>query len=183
MIKNGILLAVDSIKATELPGQGSWKEIGLICAKELPESFRANHIHVLPLQECQVTAFELLISAFGFTDASETLIFKTVIGEVLCKKEHLNHIVEKRQNARERFAAHAKYTITDPFEVWIADYSDGSKRYKFIGTFAEKNQIVVIVAKFEEQLLWNYMNMEAKKLNKFRAGTLLYQRPEKQKGP
>lgn len=168
---------MDSIKATELPGQGSWKEIGLICAKELPESFRANHIHVLPLQECQVTAFELLISAFGFTDASETLIFKTVIGEVLCKKEHLNHIVEKRQNARERFAAHAKYTITDPFEVWIADYSDGSKRYKFIGTFAEKNQIVVIVAKFEEQLLWNYMNMEAKKLNKFRAGTLLYQRP------
>lgn len=154
-----------------------------MCAKELPSSFRADCIQTLPIQKCQDSAFQLVTDIFGFAELNEAIAFETVIGNVVCKKEHLYHIVEKRQNARERFAAHAKATILDPFEVWAAEYSDESIRYKFIGTFAEKNQIVVIVAKFQEHLFWNYMNMEAKKLNKLRTGNLLFQRPEKQEGP
>jgi hypothetical protein len=36
----------------------------------------------------------------------------------------LRHIVEKRQDARERYVRHALATMRDPFEIWIVEYED-----------------------------------------------------------
>ncbi|RNF70125.1 hypothetical protein EBI01_18085 [Marinomonas rhizomae] len=92
------------------------------------------------------------------------------------KGNDLKHIVEKRSDARERFVYYALTTIQDPFEIWLSDYEDRTQRFQLIGTFESRAQMLVVIAKYENQTLWNFMHTEAKKLNKHRCGKLIFQR-------
>lgn len=100
--------------------------------------------------------------------------FTTPIGAVYVARVHLPHIVEKRQDARERYVRFAIATMRAPFEVWSVDYDDGSSRRAFIGLFQGKQQMLVVVANINGMVLWNFMHSDKKSLNKHRHGRLVY---------
>lgn len=100
--------------------------------------------------------------------------FSTPIGAVRVLKEHLPHIVEKRQDARERYVQFAIAAMQAPFEVWSVEYDDGSTRRAFIGLFEGKHQMLVVVSTIGDMVLWNFMHCDKKSLNKHRHGSLIY---------
>ncbi len=110
----------------------------------------------------------------------------TPMGAIQIHRNCIAHIVEKRQDARERYASMALDTLIGPFEVWRVAYSNGTHRLAFIGAYEAKRQMLVIVTLERGKLLWNFMQCDAKALNKHRHGELLYQRyelwPGKEKG-
>ena len=83
---------------------------------------------------------------------------------------------EKRADARERYVKFALDTLVNPYEIWETMYDDGMVRYIFIGTYKQKQQMLVVVAPWDGKVLWNFMHTEAKGLNKHRRGSLLYSR-------
>ncbi|MFI8557389.1 MULTISPECIES: hypothetical protein [Pseudomonas putida group] len=65
-------------------------------------------------------------------------------------------------------------------------YNNETYRLAFIGVYETKRQMLVIVTLEKGRMLWNFMQCEAKTLNKHRHGELLYKRytflPSKEKG-
>lgn len=121
-------------------------------------------------------ALAILIEKFGFNDGQTSILMPTPIGDIQVRRDALPHIVEKRANARERYVNHAIETLRAPFEVWKVAYDDESYRHAFIGTFEERNMMLVIATITPERILWNFMQSEAKSMNKHRRGTLVYAR-------
>lgn len=121
-------------------------------------------------------AVSVLVRKFGFQGDAQSLRIDTPIGAIQVNISALSHIVEKRAHARERYVNHAISTLKDPFEVWKVAYDDGTFRYAFIGTFVERNMMLVIVKITPDQVLWNFMQSEAKSMNGHRHGELLYAR-------
>ena len=105
-------------------------------------------------------------------------IVRTPIEDVIIRAELLPHIVEKRADARERYANYALATLRDPFEVWLTAYEDGSYRKRYIGVLkSDKDLLVVLRENRDGSLVWdlyNLMQRDAKGLNRLREGRLLY---------
>ncbi|MBP8821084.1 MAG: hypothetical protein KBH08_03175, partial [Brachymonas sp.] len=57
---------------------------------------------------------------------------QTPVGPVTILEELLVHVVEKRLDARERYAPFVLPTLMTPDEVWATAYDDGTKRRRFI---------------------------------------------------
>jgi len=104
-----------------------------------------------------------------------------VLDFINVERDKIEHIVEKRRDARERYVNLAIDTLKDPFEVWETPYDDGLVRYIFIGAYAQKYQMLVVVAPWGGKVLWNFMQTNAKSLNKHRRGVLLYQSIQKKR--
>ncbi|WPO98072.1 PBECR2 nuclease fold domain-containing protein [Pseudomonas sp. HR96] len=124
-------------------------------------------------------AIAIVALHLGFT-APDVCALKmgSPIGEVLIERQNLGHIVEKRQDARERYVRMAMDTLTGPFEIWRVAFSNCSYRLAFIGTYESRRQMLVSVALVDGRTLWNFMHTDAKSLNKHRHGELLYKRYE-----
>lgn len=113
----------------------------------------------------------------GFGTPEMTVVTRTThIGDMSIVRSNLAHIVEKRVDARERYVLLALDTLESPYEIWETQYDDGMVRYMFIGTYKQKQQMLVVVAPWDGKVLWNFMHTEAKSLNKHRRGRLLYSR-------
>ncbi|MBA1287933.1 hypothetical protein G7027_04690 [Pseudomonas japonica] len=112
--------------------------------------------------------------ALGFTEDEQFKFISTPIGPIQARRDYLLHIVQKRANARERFAHFAAHTLSNPLEVWQVMYDDKSFRLSFIGAYPTKYQMLVIINVSKGHMLWNYMNCDKKSLNKHRAGQLVY---------
>lgn len=121
----------------------------------------------------EAEALAFLMQHLGMNDISEKE-FSTPVGVVRVLAAHLPHIVEKRQDARERYARFALATMQSPFEVWSVEYDDGSIRRAFIGLFQGKHQMLVVVSLVAGMVLWNFMHCDRKSLNKHRHGTLIF---------
>lgn len=158
------------IRAEKL--QPTWVEIGLLDIRHFTGSV-AQAPQIIDEGATEADAYMLLIQHFGFGDNDEVFI-ETPIGNISAQRGKLNHIVEKRQDARERYVKFALETLKNPFEIWSTLYEDGSSRLGFIGVFEGKNQMFVIVLRRDEEVLWNFMHCDKKSLNKHRRGTLLY---------
>lgn len=157
--------------------QPQWNELGLDDLRSLEPSQRLDCPDLVEEAPDFNSAFQILLDAFGLENVSCSIALEARhIGLVDIKGNDLKHIVEKRSEARERFVHYALTTIRDPFEIWLSDYKDGTQRFQFIGSFQSKAQMLVVIAKYENQTLWNFMHTEAKKLNKHRCGELLFQR-------
>lgn len=122
-------------------------------------------------------AIAILEHHIGF-DSAETAVIvkKSKIGDINILRSNLAHIVEKRVDARERYVLFALDTLSEPYEIWETKYDDGMSRFMFIGTYQQKQQMLVVVASWDGKVLWNFMHAEAKSLNKHRRGNLLYNR-------
>ncbi|CAI2537995.1 PBECR2 nuclease fold domain-containing protein [Serratia liquefaciens] len=123
------------------------------------------------------SAIAILEQCMGFYGTELTSIAKqTPIGTMNILRDKLEHIVEKRPDARERYVNFALDTLHNPFEVWSTPYDDDMQRFIYIGAYDCRQQMLVVVAPWDDRVLWNFMHSEAKKLNRHRQGELLYKR-------
>lgn len=149
---------------------------------------RLDAIHKLPEAELMETfddinlVITVLEQKLGFNDLSTSeVVVETPLGMVRIDRDKLEHIVEKRKDARERYVEHALATMRDPLEIWVVEYGDddGNQEFRdcYIGVFEGKHQMLVVCAEINGKILWNYMQCDAKSLNKHRHGECIYRRP------
>jgi hypothetical protein len=161
----------------EMKGQQTWLEHGLPDLRSLDRALRSSALEEVSAGEDINGAIQILASNLGLTDvACSQVRIASPLGEVLILRTSLRHIVEKRQDARERYVRFALDTLTGPLEIWRVAYSDGSARLAFIGAYETKRQMLVVVNIQAGSVLWNFMQTDAKALNKHRHGELLYKR-------
>ncbi|EPX6970181.1 PBECR2 nuclease fold domain-containing protein [Vibrio parahaemolyticus] len=168
---------------SEVKGQHSWQDYDLMDLRKIDLESHTASPDELKRADSIEGAVSLVADTFGLGDGEDATKIKTVIGDVLVQRSNIEHIVEKRNDARERYAPHALATITNPFEVWEVLYDNGDKRYAFISLFSSKRQVLVVVSIWENNVLWNFMNTDKKGLNKHRHGNLIFSamNAEKQK--
>lgn len=168
--------------AAAIPGQPTYADLGLPKLKDVPEELRLPAPELLsaaPTREEALAVFarELGVSAETPLRWIETKIPVPNLSVIGIDYSDLPHIVQKEQDARERFARFVLATITDPFEVWETEYDDGTTRPRLIGLFQGKRQIVVIVRiNPNGSKLYNILNAGDDRLDKLRVGRLLYGR-------
>lgn len=163
--------------AKSLSGQKTWLDYGLPDLRPLPRELRLFPPSEVAAAANIEAAIACLAAAFGLMDAvQEATAMTTPIGEVMVMRDKLIHIVEKRQDARERYVNFAIDTLQNPFEVWRVAYDNGNHRLAFISAYEGKRQMLVVVETLAGEVLWNFMHCDAKSLNKHRHGLLLYQR-------
>lgn len=161
------------VKAAD--GQPTWKDLGRpdLRAPDVP---RLPDPGVLPTMEGAEAAIDQMNRVL--VPDGVVNIVQTPIEEVAIRPELLPHTVEKRSDARERYANYALATLRSPFEVWLTAYDDGSYRKRYIGVFkGEKDLLVVLRENRDGSLVWDLYNLiqrDSKGLNKLREGQLLY---------
>ncbi len=160
--------------AKAVADQPNWKTLGLADLRLAKERGETPAL----LQE-SVTADDALItlrSALGVEKGGSALI-ETPVESVRIHDSSLLHVVEKRPDARERFANFIKPTLTNPTEVWETAYDDATVRRRYIKVFAGVKYDLLVVVRVEPDgsIFWNMMQRERRKLNDLREGKLLYE--------
>ena len=160
--------------AKAVDGLQTFKDLDLKDLRNLDVDERNELVDEIDAGSSLDEALALLEVHMGFSAEDMSEIVKTTpIGDIHILRDKLSHIVEKRADARERYVKFALDTLVNPWETM---YDDGMVRYIFIGTYKQKQQMLVIVAPWDGKVLWNFMHTEAKGLNKHRRGILLYSR-------
>jgi len=163
--------------AKALDGLPTFKDLSLKDLRNLEAEERRDQLDEIVAGSTAEEALALLEAHMGFSSPEMLVIIKaTHIGEMNILRDKLAHIVEKRVDARERYVKLALDTLENPYEIWETMYDDEMVRYIFIGTYKQKQQMLVVVAPWDGRVLWNFMHTEAKGLNKHRRGHLLYSR-------
>jgi SPP1 gp7 family putative phage head morphogenesis protein len=156
-----------------LMGQKDWKAYGRPDLRTVPEGQRQPAPGLLPAGKTRPEAEAILARALGL-DKRPLIEVATPIERVYLKRELLAHLVEKPENARERYANFILPTLQRPFEIYRTEYEDGF-RDRYVGLFTGKyNLLTVARINKDGSVLWNVMNVEDKRMNKQRVGELLY---------
>lgn len=161
--------------AREIKNQQTWVDLELPDLRRLGAEHRLACPGEIPAATSKEEAFDVLVRAFG-CESQHLVERSSKMGVFFVERAKLEHIVEKRKDARERYINYALMTLDEPYEVWQVVYDDESCRYAFIGTFQTKRQMLVIVNIQQSNTLWNFMHTDAKNLNKHRHGELIYRR-------
>ncbi|ESK53326.1 MULTISPECIES: PBECR2 nuclease fold domain-containing protein [Acinetobacter] len=162
--------------------QESWKDIHLDDIKNTPlEQFHPfEESMILKAGDTEEEALEIVSKEFELVDGiySRKILLNAIQSWAIVSIDNLKHVVEKRKDARERFSKLAHLTLLNPFEVWKIKYSDGGFRLAFIGIFSGSKNHILLILKIDanNNVLWNFMQCELKKLNKHRLGELLYKK-------
>ena len=120
-------------KIAEIKGQSNWQEKQLPDLRTLVREMRSQALGELTAADSHDAAIEQAAQHMGFKDADiDTLTVETPMGEVRIQRSSIYHIVEKRQDARERYAKVALDTLMGPFEVWKIAYSNETYRLAFL---------------------------------------------------
>ena len=132
---------------------------------------------MLPMAGDTTEAVEALRQVLEVPAGGMRLI-ETPVGKVSILDRLLAHVVEKRENARERFGGFILPTLTSPDEVWSTSYDDDTTRRRFIKLFsgAKYDILVVVREQADGSVLWNVINRERKGMNALRMGTPIYRR-------
>ncbi len=168
----------DALADVPEPAQATtWKDMGLRPLRDVPAEERLPAPELLPVAESQEEAEKRLAEALGFTDERQRIV-KTPMGSRVIRRELLAHMVEKRADARERFANYVLPTLERPFEVWLKQHEDGKLRESYIGLFHEAKYSLLVVVRINRDgsLVWNMMNREPKKMDSLREGMLVHQK-------
>jgi hypothetical protein len=141
------------------------------------------------VSEGRLAAPDLLPEGHSYDEALEIMskailgdqkerIVDTRGGKVLITKKLLGHTVEKRTDKRERFANYVIPTLTDPYEIYLTKYADGSRRMQYIGLFSDKEgkktTFLTITLMRDGNILWNAIPARKKYINQARKGWLIY---------
>ncbi|HGA2316451.1 TPA: PBECR2 nuclease fold domain-containing protein [Pseudomonas putida] len=174
-------------KIAEKKGQHSWLDEQLPDLRTLAREMRTQAVEELAAAASHEAAIELAAVHLGLSNArAHSVTIGSPLGGIRVQRSCLHHIVEKRQDARERYVKVALDTLAGPFEVWEVAYTNETCRLAFIGVYETKRQMLVVVTLDNGKMLWNFMQCDAKALNKHRHGRLLYKRyaylPSKEKG-
>jgi len=174
-------------KVAEKKGQNTWLDEQLPDLRTLARELRTRAIEELAAADSHEAAIELAAQHLGLNSEEASVVtVRTPMGDIRIQRSCIHHIVEKRQDARERYVKVALDTLIGPFEVWQVAYTNDTYRLAFIGVYETKRQMLVVVTLDNGKMLWNFMQCDAKALNKHRHGKLLYKRyayvPSKEKG-
>jgi len=162
--------------------QDNWKTLNLDDIRNTPlEQFHPyEESMLLKAGETPEDALLIISNEFDLVDGvcSRKIIINSIQNWAVVSVDLLMHVVEKRSDARERFSKLAHLTLLHPFEVWKVKYLDGGQRLAFIGIFLGSKNHILLVLKIDanNNILWNFMQCELKKLNKHRLGELLYKK-------
>lgn len=158
--------------------QGNWKSQHRPDLRQVSREFRLPLPAVLPAAPTRTAAIETLATALGLSRSVPYRFVKTpYYGIVPLAFERLPHMVNKTEDARERYANFILPTLENPFEIYQTEYTDGTSRPRFIGLFDGPVQVMVVVRIDRDgRLFWNYMQSSEKKMNGHRLGVLVYAR-------
>jgi len=156
-----------------VPGQKTWKDLGRPAIADVPAAHRLPTPAVLERAPDRVIAQTVLAEALGVSQQAPLRVVETPIGEVTVRYEWLSHIVDKDNDARERWANFILPTLESPYEVWLSEYFDGL-RHRYVGVFEEVGLLAVIRLNQDGSLLWNMMRANGSYLDRQRAGLLLF---------
>lgn len=161
--------------AKEVPGQDSWKSLGLADLRTMKPEGSAPDL--LPMAHDLGAAVQALREVLG-VPVDGLRFVETPVGKVSILDRLLPHVVEKRGDARERYGRFILPTLTRPDEVWSTAYDDDTTRQRFIKLFAgAKYDILVVVREQADgSVLWNVINRDRKGMNALRVGTPVYRR-------
>lgn len=164
---------VNKVIAKAVAGQPTWKDLGLKDLRELGPGESAPAL--IESATSAASAVDVLRKALGVEQGGERT-FHTPVGEVTVQDSSLNHVVEKRQDARERFANLIEPTLLRPTEVWQVAYDDGSTRDRFIKVFhgSKSDLLVMVLVGPDGSVFWNMMQRDRKGMNALRLGKLIY---------
>lgn len=160
--------------AKALPGQSTWKTLGMPDLRALPA---APAPALLPAADTLNEAVQTLRSALGI-EPGGSISVDTPAGTVAIRDASLAHVVEKRLDRRERYAAMVLPTLTEPTEVWATTYDDGSYRHRYIKLFrgTKYDVLVVVMVQPDGSIFWNMLQGERKRLNDMRVGVPIYKK-------
>jgi hypothetical protein len=117
-------------------------------------------------------ALLILEKALGISDKKKIVEVVSPIESILIDKDYLRHIVEKRDNARERYANYIIPTLVNPYEIYLTQFEKDIRR-QYIGLFKGKyNLLCSVRINPDGSLLWNMMN--SKNMDSHRKGSLIY---------
>lgn len=160
-------------------GTKTWEDYGRLDLRKLPKHHRLNAPELLEAGETHEDAVRILEAGLQLQGGPQ-VVFYSPVQEVIIKKEHLPHTVEKRLDARERYALYVKPTIEEPYEIWRVQEDEGF-RHRYIAAFVGKHDITVTVKIDPDgDIFWNFMQRDDRKMNKLREGELLHFRPFKE---
>jgi len=163
-----------------VPGQRTWRDYGRPDAQLVPQAERRQAPALLPAQPSREAAANAVAIALGMPSDGSSIEVATPVETVVITRQLLPHIVDKRDNAREQFAAFVLPTLRDPWEVWLTEFEDGRVRPRYIGLYAgSRDTLVVVRRNADGSLVWNYINVNDRRLNAWREGWLAYQRPQR----
>ena len=162
---------IAKIKETEK----TWHEQGMIDVRSIPKEQRPPAPAKLPEAPDLQSALAQLRTALGVSETSPIRVVQTPVGPVTIRDEKLTHLVKKRPQTREEYANFIIPTLTNPFEVWLANYTDGSYRKHYIGLYQDEKDLLVFVKENTDgSLLWNIIRTNDAKINGKRRGILIW---------
>ena len=162
--------------------QKNWKDFNLDDIRNTPsEQFHPyEEAMILKAGESEEEALYIVSKEFNLVNGicSKKISIDALKSWAIVSIDNLKQVVEKRSDARERFSKLAHLTLLNPFEVWEVKYSDGGFRLAFIGIFMGSKNHILLVLKIDSNnnVLWNFMQCELKKLNKHRIGRLIFKK-------
>lgn len=157
------------------PNQTSWRDLGRPDLREIAGSRRYPAPARLPEAPDLEGAIATVAEAVGLAPGQAFITVPTKDGDLaVIHRDRLRHLVEKRAEARERYANFIIPTLTDPYEIWLTDYEDGLRK-QYIGLFTgDRNLLVVLRLERDGSVLWNIMQADDRRMNAHRVGSLLY---------
>lgn len=154
-------------------GQKTWKDFGRPDLREVPGDLRLPAPKLLPAGKSRSEALQILGTELKVSPATPSRIIQTPIETVQLNHDLLSHIIEKRDDARERYGKYLLPTLEQPFEVYLTEYQDGF-RTRYLGLFEGAQQVLVVArVNRDGSVIWNFMQGSDKALNKQRVGELL----------
>lgn len=166
MIKSSTLLKEEKIPA--------WAELGRGDLREIQDEHLIEAPQLLDAGANFEQALSILQDALGFGAGTGIVSVTSPIELVTIKREHLPHTVEKRLDARERYAHFIRPTVETPYEIWRQEGEHGYK-HQYIAAFRGKNDLTVSVRTDDAgNLFWNFMQRDRRRMNGLREGELLY---------
>lgn len=165
--------------AQAVQGQPTWKDLGLPDLRSVDITALEPAPAMLAGAPSMEAALSTLRQALGIPIDGEMTI-QTPFEAVTLRDASLPHVVEKRSDQRERFAAFVLPTLQRPTEVWRVAYDDGSHRNRYIKLFtgAKYDLLVMVKVQKDGSVFWNMMQSDRKGMNALRLGEL-----QKQKSP
>ncbi len=158
-----------------LEGQRTWKDFGRADLRAVPAVMRLKSPGLIEAATSREYAAEVLAAELGLTAEAAQRVIKTPVETLAIWRDLLPHMVEKVDDARERYARFILPTLLDPYEVYMTQYTDGRSRPRYIGIFHGDHDMMCIVRRNRDgSFLWNLMQADMKKMNKHRVGELIY---------
>lgn len=154
----------------------TWKDYDLLDLRKIPDHHRLISPALLEAGTTHEEALRVLEAALMFKPGDLHVVIDSPVEAVTIKKTNLSHTVEKRVDARERYALYIRPTIIEPYEIWRAEDWDGF-RHHYIAAFFGKNDITVTVRTDPGgNMFWNFMQRDARRMNNLRQGELIHSR-------